>query len=70
MVLVVDAILFSWDQLHLYAFPPFAVIRRVISKLQDSQEMILLIAPICPQNEWFPNLLHLVSNMLCLLPPR
>ena len=71
MALVVDAFLFNWDHLHLYAFPPFAVIRRVLNKLLDSRgTTLLLIAPFWPQKEWFPDLLRLVSDTPRLIPPR
>ena len=50
-----DALLQSWDDLQAYAFPPIAIIRRVLLKLRSSKNCELtLIAPFWPQRDWFP----------------
>ena len=52
----VDAFLQPWDNLQAYAFPPIAIIRRVLLKLRASHHCDLtLIAPFWPQREWFPD---------------
>ena len=49
-----DALLQPWDDLQAYAFPPIAIIRRVLLKLRSSKNCELtLIAPFWPQREWF-----------------
>ena len=59
-----DALLQPWDNLQAYAFPPIAIIRRVLVKLRSSRNCELtLIAPFWPQREWFPDLLELLSNV-------
>ena len=66
-----DAFLFDWNHLELYAFPPTAVIRRVINKLLSAQGTFLtLIAPFWPRQEWFPDLLRLSVDVPRLLPQR
>ena len=60
-----DAMLQSWDSLHAYAFPPFAMIGQVLAKVRASRSLELtLIAPFWPQRPWFPELLELL-----ILPP-
>ena len=50
-----DAFLQSWDGLQAYAFPPFTLIRRVLSKLRSWKGTLLtLVAPLWPQKELFP----------------
>ena len=50
-----DAFL-QWDGLHAYAFPPFALIRRILNMLLDRKGTHLaLIAFFWPQKEWFPD---------------
>ena len=67
----VDAFLQPWDNLQAYAFPPIAIIRRVILKLRNSHHCDLtLIAPFWPQKEWFPDLLELLSDIPIELPKR
>ena len=67
----VDAFLQQWDHLEGYAFPPFAMIRRVINKIRESKRCkVTLIAPWWPQREWFPDLLSLLVDIPRLLPLR
>ena len=67
----VDAFLQPWDNLQAYAFPPIAIIRRVLLKLRASHHCDLtLIAPFWPQREWFPDLLELLSHIPIELPKR
>ena len=71
MAVAVDAFLYNWDHQTLYAFPPFAVIRKVLNKLLASQETtLILVAPFWPQKEWFPDLLQAAIATPRRLPPR
>ena len=66
-----DAFLFNWDHLELYAFPPTALVRKVINKLLSAEGTLLtLIAPFWPRQEWFPDLLRLSVDTPRLLPQR
>ena len=66
-----DALLQPWDNLQAYAFPPIAIIRRVLVKLRSSKNCEwTLIAPFWPQREWFPDLLELLSDVPIALSKR
>ena len=66
-----DALLQSWDDLQAYAFPPIAIIRRVLLKLRSSKNcQLTLIAPFWPQRDWFPDLLELLSDVPVTLSGR
>ena len=55
-----DAFLQSWDGLQAYAFPPVAIIPRVLAKLRASSGTELtLVAPHWAQRPWFSVLLQL-----------
>ena len=59
----VDALLQQWDGLWLYAFPPLALIRQVLAKLRSSvRTSMILVAPLWPQQGWFPDLLQLATD--------
>ena len=59
-----DAFRHSWDDLDLYAFPPFPLIGRVIARVRESSRVAMtLVAPLWPEKEWFADLL------LVLTPP-
>ena len=66
-----DALFQPWDYLQAYAFPPIAIIRRVLLKLRSSKNCELtLIAPFWPQRDWFPDLLELLSDVPITLSDR
>ena len=55
--------------LQSYAFPPFSLIRQVLSKLQCSRGTLLtLIAPLWPQKEWYTIQIFCVCRWLLLSP--
>ena len=66
-----DAFLQSWDGLQAYAFPPVAIISRVLAKLRASRGTELtLVAPHWTQRPWFSDLLQLSLTPPVILPDR
>ena len=66
-----DAFLQSWDGLQAYAFPPVAIIPRVLAKLRASTGTVLtLVAPHWAQRPWFSDLLQLLLAPPVILPAR
>ena len=64
-----DAFRHPWDDLDLYAFPPFALVSRVISRVQQSSRVAMtLVAPLWPEKEWFSDLLLLLTQPPMALP--
>ena len=51
------------DRIHAYAFPPFALIPAIISKIRQHQCKIVLVAPFWPEASWFPELLRLLVDL-------
>ena len=65
----VDAFTVPWDDLDAYAYPPIAVIRPVINRVLMAKRLrLILIAPLWPQQEWFPDLLSLLVEEPVELP--
>ena len=64
----VDALSLSWEDLDPYAFPPAAILGKVVEKLQDYPcNRIILIAPGWPNMPWFWDLVAMSSQIpLCL----
>ncbi len=64
-VLATDAITMDWTGRKVYAFTPFAILKKVIAKLEQSPtcEMIL-ITPYWPNQSWYP-----VIRLLSQEPP-
>ena len=66
-----DAMMQPWDDLQAYAFPPFGLLHRVISKVRQSRGLELtLVAPFWPQHPWFLDLLELLVALPFFLPLR
>ena len=58
-------------QLQAYAFPPFSLLQKVLSKVRGSHNLELtLIAPFWPLCPWFADLLDLLVEVPVLLPLR
>ena len=65
----VDGLSISWKGHHPYMFPPFVLIPRCLSKLQEEKVTATLIAPVWPNQIWFPQLLRNLIDLPILLPP-
>ena len=64
-----DAFRHPWDDLDLYAFPPFPLVSRVIARVQQSSRVAMtLVAPLWPEKEWFADLLLLLTQPPLALP--
>ena len=59
---------FCWSGLHLYAFPPFSMIPKLLEKVIQDKAELALIAPYWPQRQWFPKLLSLLVGIPRGLP--
>jgi hypothetical protein len=55
----VNAFSLRWTDLHAYAFPPFTLIPRCLSKIKRERATIVLICPLWPAQTWFPLLLEM-----------
>ena len=64
-----DAFRHPWDDLALYAFPPFPLVGRVIARVRESSRVAMtLVAPLWPEKEWFADLLLLLTQPPLALP--
>ena len=74
----VDALSIRWDNLVGYAFPPLALMEKVLRKAREEGAKMILIAPYWPSRPWFPGLkglshldpLKLRLNQRSLIQPR
>ena len=65
----VDALNLSWEGLDPYAFPPAAILGKVVEKLQDYPcNRIILITPGWPNMSWFWDLVAMSSQIPLCLP--
>ena len=64
-----DAFSIPWSSMTAYAFPPIALIPRILLKIQADGAEVLLLAPLWPRRPWFPLLLELLAGIPSRLPP-
>lgn len=50
----IDAFTLSWENLRFYAFPPFALILRVLQKIRVDKATGIVVAPYWPTQPWYP----------------
>ena len=69
LAVAVDVLGLQWEDLDAYAFPPAAILGKVVEKLQDSPyKRIILIAPGWPNMPWFWALMTMSSQIPLSLP--
>ena len=57
-----DAFLIPWAKERLWAFPPVALIGRLLRRLMEEGGSMLLLTPDWPSQPWWPTLLGLTSK--------
>ena len=69
LAVAVDALTLTWAYLDAYAFPPTAILGKVVEKLQGSPcKRLILIAPGWPNMPWFWDLVTMSSQVPLSLP--
>lgn len=58
----VDALTLDWNQFFFYAFPPFALISKILSKLIIDKASGVLIVPNWPAQPWYPLFTSLLTR--------
>ena len=62
-----DAFLQSWEGRN-YSNPPWALIPRVLLQVRAQQADLILVAPAWRAQAWYPVLLSILREYLCLIP--
>jgi hypothetical protein len=64
----VDAFTISCQDMLIYAFPPFSVVQRLLTKMEKEEATGVLILPNWPTAVWYPQMLKLLIQNPVLLP--
>ena len=64
----IDALNINWSGLTAYAYPPTALLHRVIQKIRQCSCPIIVIVPGWPGMPWFWDLVQLSTEILLQLP--
>ena len=69
--LATNAFTQDWNQWsRVYMFPPTNMLLRVLSHLESFKGMALLVAPVWPNQNWYPLLLARAKRRLILPNPK
>jgi ribonuclease HI len=64
-----NALSFGWSTCAGYAFPPFSLISKCLTKIRREKAELVLVCPYWPSQSRFPDLLQLACNVVLVLPP-
>ena len=64
----IDALNINWTNLTAYAYPPMALLHKVIQKIKQCHCLIIVIAPGWPGMPWFWDLVQLSTEIPLQLP--
>ncbi|KAI2654668.1 enzymatic polyprotein [Labeo rohita] len=65
-----DSMVQTWPRLHLYAFPPIALLPGVLETVCRDGVALLLVAPFWPGRVWFSDLISLLEGSPWEIPVR
>ena len=58
----------SWTDIYFYAFPPFSLIGRCLQKVLMDRAECVMVAPLWPTQNWYPELMKLLVDFPRILP--
>ena len=62
-----DAFTLSWANLQFYAFPPFALILKMLAKIRADKATGIVVVPDWPNQPWYPLFYKLLAEPPLLL---
>ena len=66
----IDSFTINWSICRGFMFPPFALILRVLQKIEHDEASGIVVVPLWTSQVWFPKLLRLLTDHPVLLSPR
>ncbi len=66
----IDALVYPWSAMKLYAFPPVKLISAVLRRVKTCRLCLLLVAPFWPSHTWFLDLVSLLEGDPWEIPVR
>lgn len=66
----VDAFSLNWGGMYIYAFPPFCLINRCLTKIKQDKATGILVVPDWPTQAWFPKILGIIVQPVMVVPKR
>ncbi len=68
--IAIDAFTISWNNIFFYAFPPFALIPKVLKKILNDNVRGILVVPNWPSQAWFPRCMQMFESKPVVFKPK
>ena len=68
--LCIDAFTISWSKIFFYAFPPFAMILKALSKIKKEGAEGIIVVPFWKNQAWFPLFKSLIIGETIIFEPN
>lgn len=65
----IDAFTLDWHNIYFYAFPPFALLPKILSKIISDKASGILVVPHWPSQPWYPLFRSLLSESPIVFEP-
>lgn len=66
----VDAFTIDWSGMFFYAFPPFAIISKILQKIKREKAEGILVVPRWPAQPWFPLFMNMLTSKPLFFDPN
>lgn len=66
----INAFTVDWSRTFFYAFPPFAIISRVIKKIDSEKARGILVVPNWPSQPWYPRCMEMFESKPITFKPN
>ena len=66
---IINAFSVNWNEIHLYCFPPFSCVGKVIQKVIFDEATGILVVPHWPNQPWFTTLIDILVADPFVIPP-
>ena len=66
----IDAFTINWNNIFIYAFPPFSIIWRMLQKIQEECKKAIVIVPLWTTQSWFTRIMELAISQPIIIPSR
>ena len=65
---MVDSFLSRWTNFKFYAFPPFSMVMKTVTKIETDVATGVLVCPMWPTQAWYPRVMRLLIDVPLILP--
>ena len=66
----IDVFTINWNNIFIYAYPPFSIIWRMLQKIQEECKKAIVIVPLWTTQSWFTRIMELTISQPGIITSR